>query len=615
MTTTIRKAKATFYRRELRNSLYQVFGDIDAEVINEFLPRLIWTEVAGGELLFKQGDPGDSLYFLLSGRMAAYARDERGAVKKLGEISRGEVVGEMAIYTDDVRSADVTALRDSLLVKLPQSVYEDMVRQHPEITIMVTRAIVKRLKQTQNEKPPPKPVNICFVPIHPQLPMEGLMHALTKEVSKHGSVFQMNREAVEQHFDQKEIADVQKDSTQDYYRLVQWLNKVEHEHDCLLYQCDTQPTEWSKRCLRQADQVIYVADATQSPSPTELESSLQVHADITQNLLLLHPADTALPANTGAWLDARPAVSGHFHLRQGSKHHMARLGRILTRNAVGLVLAGGAAKGFAHLGVYKALCEEGIPVDYLGGTSVGGMMAALIGLEPSIENLVNFTRNGASINPTKDINFVPLMSLVRGRRMRNMIKNTLYDFTHRYDLDLADTWLPTFLVTSNYTQAREQLHTKGDLRKLLQATSAIPGVFPPVVMGNDFLVDGGTFNNFPTDVMINMGVKKVIGVDFFSKKNYQLGITETPDAYALAFDRLKPKRKRKYRLPSIFSILLNANLLYSYARRDESLESLDLHFNPQVAKYGFTNWAAFDQIFEEGYRHAKERLAESDFQA
>lgn len=128
-------------------------------------------------------------------------------------------------------------------------------------------------------------------------------------------------------------------------------------------------------------------------------------------------------------------------------------------------------------------------------------------------------------------------------------------------------------------------------------------------MGNDFLVDGGTFNNFPTDVMSNMGVSKIIGVDFFSKKNYVLDIAETPDAYALVMDRLRPKRKRKYRVPSIVSILLNATLLYSYARRKESLGYLDLHFNPQVGKYGFTNWAAFDKIFEEGYRHAKERLS------
>ncbi|NBC07327.1 MAG: cyclic nucleotide-binding domain-containing protein [Bacteroidetes bacterium] len=611
MTTEILKARTDFYRRELRDSLQHVFGDIDADVAEAFLPKLVWIEISGGETLFKQGDPGDALYFVLSGRMAAYREDEEGNPQLLGEISRGEVVGEMAIYTDDVRSADVVALRDSLLVKLPQQVYEDIVQEHPEITIKVTRSIVERLKQSQSKKPVAKPVNICFVPIHQQHSISGLMRSLAKALQKFGGVAQLNSGRVDAHFSREGIAQVRKEATEDYYRLVRWLNEVEYEHDYVLYECDAEPSEWSQRCLRQADLIIYVADATQPPQVSEMEQCCQAQSGIVQNLLLVHPADTPLPSNTGAWLQERPAIDGHFHIRQGDGAHLARLARILTRNAVGLVLAGGAAKGFAHLGVYKALREEGIVVDYLGGTSVGGMMAALIALDTSMDDLIKHTRNGALHNPTKDFNLFPLMSLVRGRRMANMIKDTLYDFTHRYDLDLADTWLPTFLVTSNYSKAKEELHTKGDLRKLLQATSAIPGVFPPVIMGNDFLVDGGTFNNFPTDVMSNMGVSKIIGVDFFSKKNYKLDISETPDAYELAMDRLRPKRKRKFRLPSIISILLNATLLYSYARRKESLAYLDLHFNPQVAKYGFTNWAAFDKIFEEGYQHAKERLAAS----
>ena len=609
MTTDNFSVKTEFYRRELRDSLQHIFGEIEPEVADEFLPYLQWIEISGGEMLFAQGDPGDALYFVLSGRMAAYRQDERGNPQMLGEISRGEVVGEMAIYTDDVRSADVVALRDSLLVKLPQRVYEDIVIKHPEITIKITRSIVERLKQSQNKKPVAKPVNICLVPMHPQLLFEDLVRDLMKELQKFGAVFQMSSEEVDSHLNQTGIAQVCKEATQDCYRLVRWLSEVEHEHSYVLYVCDAEPTEWSQRCLRQADQVIYVADATQPPEICEMEARCQVQSAITQSLLLVHPTDTYLPSKTRDWLDIRPAITSHYHLLQGDGAHLARLARILTRNAVGLVLAGGAAKGFAHLGVYKALREEGIEIDYLGGTSVGGMMAALIAFDTSVDDLICHTRKGALHNPTKDINLFPLISLVRGKRMSKMIKSALYDFTHCPDLDLADTWLPTFLVTSNYSKAKEELHTKGDLHRLLLATSAIPGVFPPVVMGNDFLVDGGTFNNFPTDVMNSVGVGKIIGVDFFSKKNYKLDFSETPDAYALVMDRLRPKRKRKYRMPSIVSILLNANLLYSYARRKESLKHLDLYFNPQVAKFGFTNWAAFDKILEEGYQHAKERLS------
>lgn len=600
--------KSTFYRHKLQESLRYVFGDIETEVVDEFLPDLEWVGIAGGETLFKQGDPGDALYFVLSGRLAAYRSEAESSRKKLGEISRGEVVGEMAIYTDDTRSADVVALRDSLLVKLPQALYESIARKHPEVSIRVTRSIIHRLKHTQRKETFAKPVNICFVPLHEGPDWQALVEKFRAQAQMHGLTYLVDSQGVDDHFDARHQARATKADSDAYYELIQWLNELEYEHEFVLYHADLSLTEWTKRCIRQADQIIFMADATVSPALTATEASCMGQSDVAHTLLLLHPEDTPLPSNTGAWLKERPAISAHYHLRNGHEADTARFIRILTRNAVGLVLAGGAAKGFAHLGVYKALREHGIPVDYLGGTSVGAMIASLIGFDPPMEDLIRHTRDGAFSNPTKDLNFFPLLSLVRGRRMSNMLRDVIYAFTGRLDVDLADTWIPMFLVTSNYTKAREELHTRGDLRKLLQATSAIPGVFPPVVMGNDFLVDGGSFNNFPTDVMSQMGVRKIIGVDFFSEKNYELKITDTPDVYALLLDRFRPKRRRQYRLPSIGSILLNATLLYSYARRKESLDYLDLHFNPQVSKYGFTNWAAFDKIMEEGYRHAKEQL-------
>jgi NTE family protein len=174
---------------------------------------------------------------------------------------------------------------------------------------------------------------------------------------------------------------------------------------------------------------------------------------------------------------------------------------------------------------------------------------------------------------------------------------------------MEDLWLPMFAISSNFTQAKEEVHRRGSLWKNLLASIAIPGVFPPIISGNDLLVDGATFNNFPVDVMRNTGVKTMIGCDLVVDKKYQLKISQTPSTRQFFVDKLKPRKKRKYRLPSLTSILINATVLYSYSKRRQNAQMLDLLFNPDLSRYGMTNWKAYDKIVETGYAHAIELLS------
>ena len=109
--------------------------------------------------------------------------------------------------------------------------------------------------------------------------------------------------------------------------------------------------------------------------------------------------------------------------------------------------------------------------------------------------------------------------------------------------------------------------------------------------------------------MSHFGVNKIIGVDFSQEKNINLNQTAMPSSWELFKDKFRSKKNKKYRLPGLFSILLNAPLLYSYAKHAETKAIVDLYFNPNVAKYGLVNWKAFDAIKAEGYRHAKDVLA------
>jgi NTE family protein len=198
---------------------------------------------------------------------------------------------------------------------------------------------------------------------------------------------------------------------------------------------------------------------------------------------------------------------------------------------------------------------------------------------------------------------------MKGKRVNLMIENAIHDFTGRRDVNTEDTWLTHYVISSNFTQARQEIHRQGSMKQNLLASIAIPGVFPPVVKGNDLLIDGATFNNFPVDVMLAMQPNKVIGCDLVVEKKYELKFTKAPTSWQLLRDKLRPKKQRIYRLPGLTSMLLNTSMLYSSSKRVENSKLLDLLFKPNLAGFGITKWKAFDKIVEVGYIHAKEVLS------
>ncbi|HET9820509.1 MAG TPA: patatin, partial [Burkholderiaceae bacterium] len=130
------------------------------------------------------------------------------------------------------------------------------------------------------------------------------------------------------------------------------------------------------------------------------------------------------------------------------------------------------------------------------------------------------------------------------------------------------------------------------------------------------MCDGATFNNFPVDVMrTRRGVGCVVGVDLSARKPRRLEITEVPPWWALLWDRLRPHRLRRYRLPSLTSILLNSTILYSESRLRVTRKLIDVHFKPPLERVGLLQWSRADDIASQGYRYACEVLDRDDVQA
>jgi len=127
------------------------------------------------------------------------------------------------------------------------------------------------------------------------------------------------------------------------------------------------------------------------------------------------------------------------------------------------------------------------------------------------------------------------------------------------------------------------------------------------MIGGELHIDGGTFNNFPTDVMQRAGASRIIGVNLLRERGQTYELDEVPGSLELMRDKLRGKRK-KFKLPSLSSLLLNTSLMASYARHQQSLALVDLQFAPVVYRFGMLDWSKFDQIIEVGYAHAMEQL-------
>jgi NTE family protein len=255
--------------------------------------------------------------------------------------------------------------------------------------------------------------------------------------------------------------------------------------------------------------------------------------------------------------------------------------------------------------VVRALREAGVPIDLVGGTSMGAIMGAGVAAGWSTDEMVErFRRSFVTTNPLNDYT-LPVVSLVSGRKVSRLLRQEFGE------LFIEDLPLPFFAVSTNLTTGRSGVHRHGELWRWLRASVAIPGVLPPVFHGGEVYVDGGAMNNLPVDVMREANRGGVIGVDVGSDTTFTSDITDVdlPPLWKL-FGWFRRHKRR----PTILQILWRAGMVNSAAATAARREQTDLLLTPPLADVDLLHWSAFERAIEAGYRHTSERLAALDSQ-
>jgi len=586
----------------LQRHLRTFLGDIEPAALDELRACLEWMTVPTGVSLMNEAEQGDAMYLVLSGRLRAYVKDDEGRPQAVREMGRGQIVGEMSVITGEPRRATVVTLRECVLVRLAKADFDRLLATSPRLSVVMTRQIIEHLRSRQERFRAARPVTIALVPVSAGVDVRAFAQSLAQHLARVGRVAVVDAPAVGAGM---------ADDAEASARVATRMNEIEGANEFVLLAGDDAPTSWTARCCEGADEILLLADAAQPPvlhaTETEYLMRRDGRTESAEILVLLHPPQTRSPRGTRAWLARRP-VTDHVHVRPQVAGDMARLARIESHTAVGLVFAGGGARGLAHIGVYRALAERGIDIDYVGGTSIGALMAVLVASNGSVGDVTEIARKWFSTNPTGDFNLLPVLSLIKGRRMRRAIDGALVDLLG-FDPDVEDLWKNFFCVASNYTRASEQAIRRGNLARALRASIAIPGALPPVVHEGDLLCDGGTFNNFPVDVMQGArGIGTVVGVDLSNHKARRFENDEVPGTWSLLRDRLRPYARRRYRFPSLLAYLMNVQILYSISTQQAKRKLTDFYFNPPLDRVGMLQWDRFGEIVKQGHAHAAEML-------
>jgi NTE family protein len=554
--------------------LAECFQGLSDSAQAQLLPHLHWVAVPAGGVLMRAGEPGDAMFLVVSGRLRAELPQPDGPPRRLREMGRGAIVGEIGLFTAERRTADVLAVRQTLLVRLDRERFDALVAQGPDLMAALARLAVGRLRSEARTPPWAAPRTIALESLHGSVALRSLASDLALALGRWGRVKLVEAPAPGSDF---------------AWQLAQW----EDEHEFVLLVADPDETPWTDACRRHADEILVLADV-QQPLPEHAPPRVGQAARI---LVLRHPRHAPAPRGTAAWLD-RVDADEHWHWRQDDPHELDRLARLLARQGVGVVFAGGGARGLAHLGVLRALHESGVPVDAWGGASMGAVVASLAATQAPPDRLLDVARRAFRRNPTGDFTWLPLVSLLKGQRLARSLKAAVHELMG-HDAGLEDLWRPAFCVTTNYAQACEAVLRRGDLQRALRASTAIPGALPPVVIGGELHCDGGGFNNFPTDVMRQQrGIGTVLGVDLFVRKVRRLDYPDVPGPWTLLRDRWRPRARRRYPLPSLVAYLLNNTILSSLHRQPDAHRQADVLFQPPVDGIGLLHWHRLDHAVQ-----------------
>ncbi|TGL93508.1 alpha/beta hydrolase [Leptospira barantonii] len=603
-------------RKELMSFLSSVelLFHLDKATLSNLESRMEWLVIPGGEILLRQGDAGDSMYILVSGRLSWTVRSKAKEILAEGELGKGDIIGEMSLLSGDKRSATVVASRTSQVVRISREDFKKSFANSPEALFQITGTIAHRLGTERNQgyRRSNSVRNVSILPLNSSSTPEEFYRSLQNGLKNFGKTILVDSNSFKKGTGSKRFHNGTGKS--DAYRigdLVNWFYDLEKDYDKLIFKTDIENPGWRETCFRQSDRILVLIDPNRPIGMEYSEVGSMLPDEIQKELVFLIDSQFSNWKKIESILKEFPSIT-HSILRRDVDADFGRMSRRLTGKSIGVALSGGGAKGFAHLGLLKCFEENDIPVDMISGTSAGAIMGGLFAMGLSSSDILPLIRNfWLDRNILGDFTF-PFVSLVRGKRYSNAI----HEFFK--DRNIETLPIPFYAVACNLTKAERKVFDRGLLWKAVRSSTSIPGIFPPFSESGELYVDGGLLDNLPGSILKERGAGIVISVDLGGGGQVDKDLMyhnllspqylgEAPSFLNLLFHHLK-RQSLKTKYTGFAEIMMRSLMLSSKNSQNRTRDNSDLYIELPVGGYSTFDWDQFQKLYEIGYEAGRKKV-------
>ena len=528
-----------------------LLADVHADVLKRLAGKAEAVELPAADWLFRANEDADCAYVLLTGRLEVIQDG-----KLVNQLTRGAVLGELALLTSAPRSASVRARRDSTLLRLAREDFEAIAAVEPSMMRAVAAGLAAQLQQHPSRPLIPAPPSvIAVVAVDDAARATPVGARLVQAIARHLRVLDPGRVDAN------------------------GLGRAERDWDRVVVTAERHDGQWRDFCLRCADRVVLVAGGPSPPSggavhPAETGADLVLDGDVSRSQL-------------AAWHDAyAPRSSCVLRGTAGLASGLLSLGARVSGRSIGLTLGGGGARAFAHIGVLEELDSRGIQVDRVSGTSMGALIGALhargLGADAiHAEVYEAFVRR----NPLSDYT-VPRQSLSRGRK-------TMRELERSFGGELIEELAKEFrCVSVDLLRRTPVLHARGRVVDAVAASLRLPGLFAPYPLNGSLHIDGGVLDNLPVGAL-RTGEGPIIAVSIPS---------------AITRDAHGPQGAAP-QIPRLVETLLRVMMLSSENAAEAARADADLVITPDTSGFGLLDFRRIDLIREAGRAATRAALA------
>ncbi|XSG86621.1 MAG: patatin-like phospholipase family protein [Methylohalobius sp. ZOD2] len=582
-----------------------LLAGLATEILHQLGSRAHRRLLQAGEVLFRIGEHGEEFYLIVNGKIRLLGPREQGE-PVVNELGAGDWFGEMALLTGEPRSATASAATEVNLLAIARSDFYRLLQQAPTVALGISYYLSHRLRmQTLFQPRRAHPGVIAAVSGHPDLQEARLVLNLVAALASVGAI----RVAI---VDGAAVPSLQSvlptggcegvtiladafadlDALRADYPLVilrlsttdpragDWLRKTE-----TVWSLDREGEKWLEKRKAIKCWTAISCDPSRGGAFPGRRSHL---ADRMTDTVVLE----------SAVLDSVPILQ--LAPRSPAARTLRRFARQVLGCRLGLALSAGGAKALAHLGALRCFERAGLEFDLIAGTSMGAIVGGLYAQGHGNDKLLTDFRHLARHSRRLLLDYgIPATALLRGAKKRALI--------HQYigDANIEHLPIPFWAVTADLMSGREVAFGSGRLWQILDATSAVPAVFPPVRMDAHLLVDGWIVNPLPTDILRREGADIVVAVATSAKVEAMPNfshVSRTP-GWGGQFEHL-----RRHLTPSIIRIVLRSLDVGARERTLANLALADASVQPPVGSFSAADFGRMDELVERGERAAEEAL-------